>query len=74
MIMKKRFNLNDVDCANCAAKMEERISRLPGVNSASISFMAQKLTLDCEDDKLDEILKAAEAIIKDVDKEASIEY
>ena len=58
--MKKRYNLSDVDCANCAAKMEEQISKLPGVNSASISFMAQKLTLDADEDKLDEILKQAE--------------
>lgn len=72
--MKKRFNLSDVDCANCAAKMEEGIKKLPGVNDASISFMAQKLTLDYEEDKLDEILKAAEKIIKDIDEEASIEY
>ena len=41
--MKKRYNLSDVDCANCAAKMEEQISKLPGVNSASISFMAQNI-------------------------------
>ena len=60
--MKKRYNLSDVDCANCAAKMEEQISKLPGVNSASISFMAQKLTLD------------AEKIIKSIDEEAAIEY
>ncbi|MBP3325620.1 MAG: cation transporter [Coprococcus sp.] len=72
--MKKRFNLSDVDCANCAAKMEEGIKKLPGVNDASISFMAQKLTLDYEEDKLDDILKAAEKIIKDIDEDASIEY
>ena len=65
--MKKRYNLSDVDCANCAAKMEEQISKLPGVNSASISFMAQKLTLDADEDKL-------EKIIKSIDEEATIEY
>ena len=70
--MKKRYNLSDVDCANCAAKMEEQISKLPGVNSASISFM--KLTLDADEDKLDEILKQAEKIIKSIDEEATIEY
>ena len=68
--MKKRYNLSDVDCANCAAKMEEQISKLPGVNS----FMAQKLTLDADEDKLDEILKQAEKIIKSIDEEATIEY
>lgn len=72
--MKKRYNLGDVDCANCAAKMEEQISKLPGVNSASISFMAQKLTLDADEDKLDKILKQAEKIIKSIDEEATIEY
>lgn len=72
--MKKRYNLSDVDCANCATKMEEQISKLPGVNSASISFMAQKLTLDADEDKLDEILKQAEKIIKSIDEEATIEY
>lgn len=72
--MKKRYNLSDVDCANCAAKMEEQISKLPGVKSASISFMAQKLTLDADEDKLDEILKQAEKIIKSIDEEATIEY
>lgn len=72
--MKKRYNLSDVDCANCAAKMEEQISKLPGVNSTSISFMAQKLTLDADEDKLDEILKQAEKIIKSIDEEATIEY
>ena len=72
--MKKRYNLSDVDCANCAAMMEEQISKLPGVNSASISFMAQKLTLDADEDKLDEILKQAEKIIKSIDEEATIEY
>ena len=72
--MKKRYNLSDVDCANCAAKMEEQISKFPGVNSASISFMAQKLTLDADEDKLDEILKQAEKIIKSIDEEATIEY
>ena len=72
--MKMKFKIKGIDCANCAAKMEEQISKLPGVNSASISFMAQKLTLDADEDKLDEILKQAEKIIKSIDEEATIEY
>lgn len=72
--MKKRFNLSDVDCANCAAKMEEGIKKLPGVKDASISFMAQKLTIEADEDQFDEILKAAEKIIKSIDEEASIQY
>ena len=55
--MKKAFKLEELDCANCAAKMEAAIGKLPGVNKATVSFMAQKLILDAEDDRFDEILK-----------------
>ena len=49
--MKKVFELEDLDCANCAAKMEDAIRKLDGVQSVTISFMAQKMTLE---DALDE--------------------
>lgn len=70
--MKKKFKMQDVDCANCAAKMEEGIKKLEGVNDASVNFMMQKLTLDAEDDKFDEILEKAQKIVSSVDKEAKI--
>lgn len=57
--MKKKFKLQDLDCANCAAKMEEAIKKIPGVNDASVSFMTQKLTIDAEDGQFDEIMKKA---------------
>lgn len=44
--MKKVFELEDLDCANCAAKMEDAIRKLDGVQSVTISFMAQKMTLE----------------------------
>ena len=59
--MKKTFKLIDLDCANCAAKMEAAIKKLDGVNDASVSFLSQKMTIDAEDDKFDEIVKQAEA-------------
>ncbi|MFT3985235.1 MAG: cation transporter [Lachnospiraceae bacterium] len=55
--MKKRFKLEDLDCANCAAKMEDAIKKLDGVKDASVSFMAQKLTVDAEDERFDEIMQ-----------------
>lgn len=55
--MKKKFKMQDLDCANCAAKMEEAVRKIPGVNSASVSFMTQKMTIDAEDDRFDEIMK-----------------
>lgn len=55
--MKKKFKLEDLDCANCAAKMEEAIKKIDGVNDASVSFMHQKLTIDAADDRFDEIME-----------------
>ena len=55
--MKKRFQLTNLDCANCAAKMERAIQKLDGVHEATVSFMTQKLTLDADDDRFEEILK-----------------
>ena len=57
--MKKTFKLQDLDCANCAAKMEDAIKKLDGVNNATVNFMTQKLTLDADDAKFDAILQQA---------------
>ncbi len=65
--MKKRFNMVDLDCANCAAKMEAAIKKIDGVNDAAVSFLAQKLVLDADDARFDDILKQAIAAIKKVD-------
>ena len=53
--MKKKFKLEDLDCANCAAKMEDAIKKIPGVNDAVVSFMTQKMTIDAEDERFEEI-------------------
>ena len=55
--MKKSIKLEDLDCANCAAKMERAIAALPGVTKVTVSFMAQKMVLEAPDDRFDEILK-----------------
>ena len=65
--MKKVFALNDLDCANCAAKMEKAINKIDGVNAATVSFISQKLTLDANDDKFDEILKKAVKVCRKIE-------
>ena len=70
--MKKHFKLQDLDCGNCAAKMEEAIKKLDGVNSATVSFMTQKLTLDADDARFDEILQQAVKICKKVEPDCTI--
>ena len=70
--MKKVFKMIDLDCANCAAKMERAISALDGVQKATVSFMAQKLTLEADDARFDEIVKEAVKCVKKVDPECEL--
>lgn len=70
--MKKVFSMEDLDCANCAAKMENAIKRIEGVEDANVSFMAQKLTLVADDDKFDDILKKAVKVCKKVEPDCRI--
>ena len=58
--MRKAFKLQDLDCANCAAKMENAISNIDGVKSATVSFMTQKLVLEADDDRFEAVLDEAE--------------
>ena len=55
--MKKKFKLTDLDCANCAAKMEEAIKKIEGVKDANVSFMMQKMTIEADDDRFDQIME-----------------
>ena len=70
--MRKVFKMEDLECANCAAKMQDAISKIDGVNSVNISFMAQKLTLDAEDERFDAILDAAQKAISKFEKDCVI--
>ena len=56
--MKKVFKI-EVDCANCAAKVEKAISKIEGVKEVNINFMTQKMLFEAEDEKFDELLKQA---------------
>ncbi len=70
--MKKKFKLQDLDCANCAAKMEEAIKKIDGVNDASVSFMMQKMTIDADDARFDEIVKEAVDICAKVEPDCKV--
>ena len=71
-IMKKTFKLIDLDCANCAAKMESAIKKIDGVTNASVSFMSQKMTIEAEDERFDEIVKQAVAVCKKVEPDCEV--
>ena len=70
--MVKSFKLQDLDCANCAAKMEDAIRRIDGVNSARISFMTQKLVLDADEERFDAVLDEAERACSKIEPDCRI--
>ena len=70
--MKKVFDLIDLDCANCARKMEDAIKKIDGVESATVSLMTQKLTITADDARFDEIMKKAAAACKKVEPDCRI--
>ena len=69
--MKRSFKLENLDCANCAAKMEEAINKLDSVDKAVISFMTQRLTLETEND-MDEVLDQCQKAINRVEDDCRI--
>ena len=65
--MKRRYTLENLGCADCAAKMEEKIKELDGVNSVTVNFITTKMVSDVEDDKFDSVLAQAKDIIKSIE-------
>ena len=70
--MKKKFKC-EIDCTNCAAKVEEAVKKLEGVNDAKVNFVMQKFTLDADDEKFDDILKLAIETGKKIEPDFSVE-
>ena len=61
--MLKKYRLKNLGCANCAAKMEEKIKSIPGVKDCSISFMTTRMKLELEKDNIEELLPLIEDAI-----------
>ena len=70
--MKKRFKLTDLDCANCAAKMEAAIKKVDGVHDATVSFMTQKLTVDADDARFDAIVEECARVCRKIEPDCEI--
>ena len=70
--MKKKIKLTDLDCANCAAKMEDAIRKIEGVENASVSFMTQKMTIEAAEDQFDRIMQEVVAVCKKVEPDCVI--
>ena len=70
--MKKKIKLQDLDCANCAAKMEDAIKKIDGVQDATVSFMTQKMTIEADDARFDDIMKEVVSVCKKVEPDCVI--
>ena len=70
--MKKTFQMIDLDCANCAAKMETAIKKIDGVSDASVSFLTQKMTIDADEARFDDIMRQVVAVCKKVEPDCVI--
>lgn len=70
--MKKKFKLEDLDCANCAAKMEDAINKIEGVEKATVSFMTQRLVIEADDTRFDDIMQQVVAVCRKVEPDCTI--
>lgn len=70
--MKKKFKMEDLDCANCAAKMEDSINKVKGVEKATVSFMTQRLVIEADESRFEEIMKEVDAICRKVEPDVRI--
>jgi len=71
--MKSTFKIKGIDCANCAAQLEEQIKKVEGVESASISFMAERMVLEYDEQNKEEIIKKIKKVIKREEPDATLE-
>ena len=70
--MRKSFKLDEIDCANCANKLQDAIARLDGVDEVSVNFMTQKLTLTAADERFDDVLDRVIALAADIEPDCEI--
>ena len=69
--MKKKYEC-EIDCANCAALVQEAISKIDGVQSAKVNFLMQKFTLEAEDERFEEILQEAIRVGKTIEPDFKV--
>ena len=72
--MKTKFIIKGIDCANCAAKIEDKISKLEGVESVTVNFLTEKMILNAEESKLGEIKEQIEKFVHKIEPDVEIEY
>ncbi len=72
--MRKNFKLEDLDCANCAAKMENAIAKIDGVSFVSVSYITQTMIIEAEDSIFDEVIKKAVKLCRKIEPDCTVVY
>jgi len=72
--MKKSYRLKGLQCASCAAKMENNIKKIDGVNDASIDFMMQRMTIDYDESKYQEMIRETVKIISKIEPDCTVQF
>lgn len=70
--MKKVYKLEDLDCANCAAKMERAIAKIDGVSAVNVSFLMQRLSVEADEERFEEIMNEIVKACKKVEPDCRI--
>ncbi len=71
--MKSKFKIKGLDCANCASQLERAIQKIDGIESANISFMTEKMELEYDETRREEIIKNIKKVIKKEEPDVTIE-
>ena len=71
--MKNKFKIKGLDCANCAAELERKIKNIDEVNDASISFMSERLVIECEESIKEDVIEKVKKVIKKEEPDVTIE-
>ena len=73
LTMKKAFKRSELDCGHCAQEIEDAVAKLDGVTKVRVNFMSQRMTLEADDARFDEILGEIRKIIKTIEPDAVFE-
>ena len=71
--MKKAFKFRDIECANCAQEIEDAAAKIEGVNKVRVNFLSERMTLDADDARFDEVLEEIKKIVKTIEPDAVLE-
>ena len=71
--MKSTYKIKGIDCANCAAQLENAINKVEGVQNASISFMAERMIIEYDEQNKEEIMKKIKKVINREEPDAILE-